>query len=62
MVEAVWPLHEEDPNNKRSRIGSRSETLLGRSCHATAEYWTGDRMVDNVERIHDALDPRLVDL
>jgi len=40
----------------------RSKIFLCSSGHTASEYRTRDRSVDSVERIHDTLDPSLVDI
>jgi hypothetical protein len=39
-----------------------SKTFLCSGRHAASEYRTCDWSVDSVERIHDTLDPSLVDI
>ena len=39
-----------------------SETLLGSSSHTAPKDRTSDGLIDDIERIHDALDPGLVNL
>lgn len=38
------------------------KTFLCSSCYTASEHRTTDRSVDSIERVHDTLDPGLVDI